>query len=276
MWDTSVNAPLKAQAARRIFVWFNGATAILEGQALAYDYAYNAPATPAGAVAETAASVDYRRYNQVVAVDAAHSNWFAGVAASAYPASATGQLIEIYLPGSVCKVLAKANLVIGVGRVTFQVGGTYSGYFTREGFAGAGSARPLQTKDTSSTVGLVEVLLEEGAQSGGVEVLTPTGTAGGALQAKVGGVTYYQAATNASAVLTSTLADGTVLGEKKGIVIEGTQTTHGVTVTVTTGFKIDQTTSITTITGSTAGRRFIAEWLGNAWYTRVDTFDTIS
>ncbi|MFA5766840.1 MAG: hypothetical protein WC919_02875 [Candidatus Paceibacterota bacterium] len=276
MLDHSINAPLKAAQGEKIQVWFDGTTAVLEGQAVCFEYDYNAPATPAGAAQETAASADFRRSNYVKLPSATNGNHFAGVSSAYYPASSVGQFITIYTPGSTCKVLTKASLTIGVGIVTFQCGGTYAGYFRQAGFEGQGSAVPLQTLNTSSTAALTVCRLQTGNQSGGVESLTPTGTAGGALQSKVGGVTFYEAATNTSAVLTSTLADGTILGERKMFVINGTQTTNGVTLTVTTGFKLDGTTSITTITGNTAARRAYFEWRGNAWYTLCDTFDTIA
>jgi hypothetical protein len=275
MFDRSVNSPLQNANSSPMWVWFNGTTALLEGQAVCYEYNYNAPATPAGAPAETAASVDGRRMNYVVLPTSSNGNWFAGVCASSYQASSTGQLIQIYCPGSACNVLTNANLTIGSGVITFQCGGTKAGYFTRAGFPGAGSAIPLQTLDTSSTAGKTFCYLQEGAQSGGVELLVPPGTAGGALQSKVDGVTYYLAATNTSAVLTTTLANGTNLGERKGFVIDGTQTTNGVTVTVTSGYK-RVGTALTSCTGSTAGRVATFEWGGDAWNTMGNNFDTIT
>ena len=292
--DRSISAPQKVANTVSEWVWYDGTGALLEGQGVCYEFDYYAPVTSSGVAAETGTEVDARRTNRVVLPDIHNGKWFAGVCAADYPAAATGQLIQIYCPGSTCNILAKFNATLGAGIVTCQAGGALAGYFTKVGFMGAGSAYPLQTIDRSTTAGKISARLLEGEQSSLVEVLAPTdaaytyktagttvtvpagtGTAGGARQSKVGGVTYYEVATNAAAI-TSTLADGTRVGEKKRFVIDGTQTTTGVTLTVTNGKKLDQTTSITTITGSTAARSFYCEWVGGYWMTRYDDFDTIS
>lgn len=292
--DRSISAPQKVANTISEWVWYDGDGALLQGQGVCYEFDYYAPATPAGTAAETGVEADARRTNRVVLPDAHNGKWFAGVLSADHPANTGGQLVEIYVPGSTCKVLTKYNLTLGAGVITCQAGGALAGYFTQPGFEGIGSAVPLQTLDTSTTAGKTLCRLQEGLQSGLIEVLDPadaagsykaagstvvvqagTVAAGGARQSKVGGVTYYATATNGAAI-TSTLANGTRVGERKRFVILGTQTTTGVVVTVTAGKKIDQTTGITTITGNTAARSFLCEWCGTYWMTRYDDFDTIA
>lgn len=265
MSDRSINAYAKKGNTLSAWVWYSEtATALQEGQGVCYEWDYNAPATANTAV-ETAATADGRRTNRVKLPTILNAPYFAGVAARSYPICSTGQLIEIYLPGSTCMILCRASLTIGVGRVTCQVGGTYKGYFTNEGFAGQGSARPLQTIDSStndnSTVFIKTLArLEEGAQSGLQETLTTT--AGGATVMMVGGVTHFATATNASSP-TFTIAAGTMHGQKKRFVVDGTQTTSNVVVTFGgTAMKYDNTTTLATITMGTAGSDSTVEWVG--------------
>jgi hypothetical protein len=266
MSSRATNAYVKQANTISEWVWLINAAAMYEGQGVCYNWDYG-----------TASAADPRRYNCVELPTILNAPYFAGVLARPAAISTTGQLVEIYRPGSVCQILAKKSLTIGVGRVTCQAGGTYAGYFTAEGFEGKGSAVPLQTLDTSATAALTLAVLEDGVQSGLTEIVTGKdgGAAGGAITCMVGGVTHFATSTN-GADCTFTLADGTQVGQKKRFVVDGTQTTHGVVITVTTGFKLDQTTGITSVEGNTAARAFQVEWLGAAWYTRVNTFDTIS
>ena len=252
MSDRSINAYQKKGNTISAWVWYEGVDALKEGQGVCYNWDYG-----------VAASVDARRYNRVELPTILNAPHFAGVSAMAHAASATGQLIEIYIPGSVCPVLTKKSLTIGVGRVTCQAGGTLAGYFTAEGFEGKGSAVPLQTLDTSTTAATTLCVLEEGPQSGLQEILTAT--AGGATVCMVGGVTHFAAATPATDA-TFTVANGTKGGVKKKFVIDGTQTTNNVVITVN-GIRVDGSTALVTDTMDTTAEELTLEWWGD-WYAR--------
>jgi hypothetical protein len=264
--DRSISAPLRVGQKDTVWVWYDETVALLKGQGVCYNYNYNSPANQVRPAAETAASVDYQRTNRVKLPTILNAPYFAGVANADYAAQPNGQLIEICVPGSTCLILTKANLTLGVGRITCQAGGTLAGYFTNSGFAGQGSAKPLQTNDTSTTAGKTLAILETGPQSGLQETLS-TGTAGGATVFMVGGVTHLATATNAASV-TNTLANGVADGDRKRVVIDGTQTTSGLVLTVTTGVKFDGSTGITTLVGSTAATEADLEWLAGKWYLR--------
>jgi hypothetical protein len=254
MSSQAINGPDKLANSNFETVWFEGNgssdVSVYEGQGVCYNWDYG-----------TAADADARRYNHVELPTILNAPHFAGVLAEPQTIPATGKFVRIYLPGSVCQVLAMKSLTIGVGRVTCQAGGTYAGYFTAEGFEGKGSAVPLQTLDTSATAALTLVKLEEGAQSGLVEVLTAT--AGGATVCMVGGITHFATATVASDA-TFTVADGTKLGVKKGFVIDGTQTTSNIVITIN-GIRVDGSTALVSWTSATAGHSCILQWMGD-WY----------
>ena len=253
MSDRSINAYAKKCNTISAWVWMEANDAArLEGQGVCYNWDYG-----------TATAADGRRYNRVELPTILNAPHFAGVLARDYAISTTGQLVEIYLPGSVCLILARKSLTIGVGRVTCQAGGTYAGYFTAEGFAGKGSAVPLQTLDTSVTAAKTLAVLEDGEQSGLQEVLTTT--AGGATTCMVGGVTHFAAATNATTV-TFTMANGTKIGQKKRFVCDGAQTTNSIVITVN-GIRVDGSTASTTCTLTESADEFTVEWVGD-WYER--------
>jgi hypothetical protein len=71
---------------------------------------------------------------------------FAGVASMNYPASTTGQLIDIFKPGSICQVAVGLATVINSTRLTCSVNSADAGRFTLKGFKGRGSALALETQ----------------------------------------------------------------------------------------------------------------------------------
>ena len=251
MSSRSVNAHEKKADTISAWVWFRGATALLEGQGLCYDWDYG-----------TAADSDARRGNRVEVPTILNAPFFAGVAARAYSAKSGGQFIEIYVPGSVCDVLAKVSATIGVGIYTCEAGGTYAGYFRVAGFEGRGSAVPLQTVDRSLTAGLVLCRLQDGGESGLVEVVTP---AAGAITCMVGGVTRFAVAT-CSSDATFTMADGTKADQRKKFVCDATITTSDVVITVN-GIQLDGATALTTAKFDAAAEEVTLEWCGD-WYCR--------
>jgi hypothetical protein len=250
----SLNAHIAKAEANPLWVWFAGTTALLEGQAVCYDYDYG-----------TASAYDAKRTNRVELPSQANAQWFAGVAARNYTAQSGGQFIEINAPGSTCNVLSKASTTLGAGRLTFEVGGSLAGYFRYSGNQGAGSCIPLQTVDRSTTAGKCLARLEVGSQSGGVEVVTPTA---GANVFMVGGVTLIAAADIASDA-TFTLADALVPGLRKSFRVVGAVTTSDVVVTVTSGVfgawaaaAAEPTAALSTITLNAADEETVLEATG--------------
>lgn len=231
----SINAPQKQGFTKSAWVWFEGSTALNEGQAVCYNWDYG-----------TAASIDARRTNRVELPAILNAPYFAGVAARAYSANTGGQLIEIFLPGSTCNVWSCVANTIGTGVSTFEVGtgGDGAGFFGRGGFPGKGTVTPLQTIDRG-TPGLCLAYLHEGPQSGGIEVVTPSTDGDDDITLMVGGVTYLigtVAIANSNAAFT--VADGTYSGQKKAIVCEGTFSTSLVEIDFTSAQHADGSTAL--------------------------------
>lgn len=142
-------------------VFFNGTGALVEGQGLCYNRDYG-----------TAASEDGRRDKEVELPHQSNNQWFAGVTAKAYAANPLGQMVEIYEPGSVCRVSTLIGTTIGTTRLTCMAhaaSGTnlVSGRAIAAGFYGRGSARALQTitalTDTTTTPGVINSSLDGSA-----------------------------------------------------------------------------------------------------------------
>jgi len=265
--DRSLNAHIKKAPTDSKWVWFEGATALLEGQGVCFNWDYGTPT-----------AFDGRRGNRVELPTILNARYFAGVAARKYSAKANGQFIEIYCPGSSCNVLSKASTTIGVGRLTCEAGGTYAGYFRYEGFEGEGSCVPLQTVNNGTTAGKCMAILEQGPPSGLVESVSIT-TAGGAIVCMVGGVTYFPANVLTDANATFTLADGVLHGQKKGFATTGDQTTNNIVITVTSGLQDDGATGFGTWTTDTALEEVYFKWhgigTGGLWVEEMHVGGTI-
>lgn len=236
----ALNAHIAKADQTPLWVWFEGTTALLEGQGVCYNWDYG-----------TATDYEGKRSNRVELPSITNSRWFAGVSARNYGASSVGQFIEILAPGSFCNILSKASTTIGVGRLTCEAGGTYAGYFRYAGFSGSGSAVPLQTVDRSTTAGKCFAYLEVGSPSGLVEVPT-LAPAGGAATFMVGGVTIFDTAVTLAANITNTLADSALPELKKAFKCAAAMTTSDIVVTVTSGIQgvgnADPTAALATIT----------------------------
>ena len=253
MVSHSLNGPLDLPDKIQKTVWYAGTAAVLEGQAFCWNWDYG-----------TAATAEPSRGNRVEVPAILNAPYFAGVADQAYSAKTTGQFITINLPGSVCNILSAASNTVGVGVSTFEVGtgGTGAGYFGRKGFPGCGTATPLQTIDRSSTAGLCLAYLQDGPQSGGIEVITPPST-GAAITIMVGGVTYMiGTVTIASADCTFTLADGTYPSQRKGFACEGTYSSNDIEVTVTSGILADGATNLATASFNADLEEMTLTWHG--------------
>lgn len=131
--DASLNAHNKAPNVIALWVWYTGTDSILEGEPVCFAISHG-----------TGTAVDRRRNNYVSRPTTSNNRAFAGVAARNYSAKTTGQLIEIYAPGSRgVNVALGADVTINTGILTFTVGST--GRFVKAGFAGRGSIVPRQT-----------------------------------------------------------------------------------------------------------------------------------
>jgi hypothetical protein len=138
--DKSTNGYTKCANAIVEWVWFEGSTALQEGEAVCYNTNYG-----------TATARDGRRCNRVELPASANKMAFAGVAARNYPAHTGGQFVEIYCPGSKgVNVALGVDTVIDTGKLTFTVAnagglGTEAGRFVKVGFSGRGTIVPRQT-----------------------------------------------------------------------------------------------------------------------------------
>ncbi len=256
MRSASINAPLKQAQGEKSMVWFGGSTALVVGQAVCFNWDYG-----------TASAASGERMNRVEVPTILNAPYFAGVAVCAYAASTGGRMIEIYLPGSLCDIASKASTTIGVGRLTFEVGGTFAGYFRdTEGFPGEGSCTPLQTIDRSSTAGTCLAMLETGVQSGGIERVLVV--ASSAIVCMVGGVTML---TGASIGGNSTFAivQGTYESQLKKFYVRTAITTNNFVATPdTNGIQLDGSTALATITMNAADETITLKFASDIWVTQ--------
>ncbi len=229
MTSFALNSYEKQNATFSAWVWFEGITALLEGQAVCYNYDYG-----------TATDSDARRRSKVEVPSITNAQFFAGVCSRKYAASATGQMIEIYLPGSLCNVLGIASAsdtVVGVGRLTFEITSAVAtnGTFRYSGLPGEGSCIPMQTVDVSEAQLILALLDPPGRPSGGLEVIAivDNGAIGTVM---VGGTTLVTGATIGAGDCTYTLPDATRDGLRKKFKVITTEiATNDLVVTVTTG-----------------------------------------
>jgi hypothetical protein len=261
----ALNAHIEKAPASPLWVWFTGATALLEGQGVCYDFDSG-----------TATAYDGKRINRVELPSQTNNRWFAGVAARPYAASAGGQLIEIYGPGSTCNILSRVSNTLGVGRTTCIAGGTYAGYFDVAGFEGKGSAVALQTVNRSVTAGKCMARLEEGPESGLIEYVDVVDN--DAVVCMVGGVTVVVGAAIGTGDCTFVLADGALPGQKKAFLVGTAVTSNDFVITVTSGImgnaNADPSGALSTITMNAANEEVTLVWggIGSAGVWAVQTF----
>lgn len=260
MSSQALNAYEKKAATISKWVWFTGTTALLEGQAVCFDWDYG-----------TATDSEARRFARVEVPSTTNAQHFAGVCAQKHAASATGQLVEIYVPGSVCKVLVGASTVVGVGRLTFEITGTVAtnGTFRYEGLEGEGSCIPMQTTTFVATYQLCLAKLDPpGRPSGGLEAVQLVDNT--AFVAMVGGTTCLIGAALTNGDATETVDDGAIAGLRKKFVIITTEiTTNDAVLTITNGrMHVDADTTLASVTFAGASTclntKIALEWDG-AW-----------
>lgn len=256
--DTSRNAYIDKGRQVSEWVWYGGTGALAEGAAVCYNYDYG-----------TSTTREPSRFNRVANPSTTNAQYFAGVAGRAYTAVSTGQLIEIYRPGSVCNILVAVSTVIGTGLLTFDVTTAAVGQFRYAGLPGAGSAIPLQTTTYVATAQLCLALLQEGPPSGGVEVVALVDNdAIGTLM--IGGTTLITGSTIGTGNCTYTLANGTQQGlRKKFGVITADITTSDFVITVTAGrtpaLADSALATITFTNAASINTQCTLEWTG-AWF----------
>jgi hypothetical protein len=260
MTSQALNAHEKKKATISKWVWFEGATALLEGQAVCYNWDFG-----------TAENEDARRFARVEVPSTTNAQHFAGVCAQAHAARTGGRMIEIYVPGSICNVLSRASTTIGVGRLTFEITAATAtnGTFRYSGLEGEGSGIPLQTVDRSNTAGLCLMKLDPpGRPSGGLEVVQLVDNT--AFTCMVGGTTLLTGATLTNGNATFTLADGAIDGLRKKFGVITTEiATNDAVITVTSGRThalADSTLASVTFAGASTclNTSIVLEWDG-AW-----------
>ncbi len=264
MRSASINAPIIQAQGEKAMVWFGGSTALVTGQAVCFNWDYG----------DDAAVRDGSRMNRVEVPTILNAPYFAGVAVCAYAANTGGRMIEIWLPGSLCDIASKASTTIGVGRLTFEVGGTYAGYFRdTEGFPGEGSCVPLQTIDrsgadgTATETGTCLAMLETGVQSGGIERVVVV--ASSAVVCMVGGVTMFTGA-SIGGDSTFALVQGTYEDQRKKFYVR-TEITGGnnmVVTPATDGLSMDGSTALDTITFNAADETITLGFFSDRWCTQ--------
>ncbi len=157
--DCSINGPLDLPQQKKAEVWFEGtgtAQTVYQGQGVCYnsDYGTATASTPA-------------RYNRVELPASGNKTHFAGVLESNYTIPATGRLVTILLPGSVCTIRLAAGQSTTIGVTAVEC--TYTaGTWKTASNAGKGVAIALQTITGSGAVQNCLAVLEEGLPSVGL------------------------------------------------------------------------------------------------------------
>lgn len=273
--DFSVNAPTKKNRTFSEWVWFEGSEALLEGQAVCYNFDYNSAVEVAAATTQEVA--DARRMNHVELPSTSNAQWFAGVCSRKYAANSTGQFIEIYKPGSVCNILILIGDVdCGVNLLTFDVtdGGTdatdWRGYFRYAGLPGEGSAVTLQDVDASSLVDAgdgvkCQALLQVGPPSGGVQVVQAVDDT--ALTEMVGGTTLVVGCAASTGVATAAPAVSYVEGLRKQyrMLTTAMSSTHDFAVTPASLGVGSKDTAIAACTLDAVGDSIVLVIAGGVW-----------
>jgi len=146
--NKSLNSHQKDSNPIVAWVWYEGTDALYLGEAVCKNSDYEG---------DGATYADGRRSSHVERPTTSNNRKFAGVAARNYSAKSTGQLIEIYTPGSEqVECALGVDTVLDTGLITFGVCGKYDvgaeggdgndgGRFYNGQYRGRGSAVPSQT-----------------------------------------------------------------------------------------------------------------------------------
>jgi hypothetical protein len=230
---------------------YNLATTATAGYGVVYDHT----STTKAAVTVQ----DLARGKYVNTPSVTKNKYFAGVSTGA---RSDAGVIEVACPGSDCLIYVGETSATA-GQIVYCDCGDNAGKFYLGGSGRTnGSAILLETVDA---VGLYHAKLCEGPEEGLLQMLTPV-LAGAAIVLTAEGMTLINGGTVDTADLTSTLADGTVNGQKKSVKITTTiGNTKDFTWTITSGEKFDGTTDISTLVFNTAAEETHLEWKAIAW-----------
>ena len=252
-------------------VFFEGTTAITQGRGVCYNH------VAFTAVSGQAITDAWGRRDKTVAVPSkANAAYFAGIAVRSYDANSAGQWIDIYVPGSTCKIYVNEALTIG-DKVICIVGGADVGQFTKNAFAPFGIGCAIIQQTAASGDEYVQArIVDFGGQSGLLEDVSAIGV--GAVTFTLEGVSVIAADTIASDA-ENTLADGTWVGQRKGFTLAGGMTTSNIVITVTSGLQIDgsaDNAALNTITMTESGDTALLEWYGDYWVLKHNTALTLA
>ena len=184
---------------------------------------------------------------------------FAGVLLA--PKLAPAGWVEVAQPGSDCPIYVTETVTIG--DYVFMGCGDTAGQFSKGGMSrGAGAARVCTSR---TGAGIVHAKLLTGEEVESLQLLTPV-AAGAAILLAPAGMTLINGGTVNDANITATLADGTVIGQRKAVRITTTVgNSKNFVLTVTTGVQLNGSTALATITFNTAAEQSILEWTGGHW-----------
>lgn len=250
---------------REVFFDNTGTTNVTlgKGYGVCYDRSYVTTAT-----GETATDPLAQRDWRVALPTTSNNLDFAGVTTQGYIIPPGGKLIEIYEPGSCCLVYVSNDVTLGnlvtclVGANAGKFGG---GDLANEGFAGRGTAKVLETVDVSDDGYMCLVMLQEGAESGLIQVVDASTGAGGATTLTAGGLTWFDGG-DVAADLTATLANGTFVGQMKRYRLETAMAAgDDIAITVTTGVQLDGTTALASLELDADNDDSTLMWVGPHW-----------
>ena len=231
-----------------------------------YGVAFNHVSTDKAAVTVQ----DLARGKYVGAPSVTLNKYFAGVATGA---RTDAGMIEVACPGSDCQIYV-GETSASAGQIVYCDCGDNAGKFYLGGMGrNNGSAILLEDVDAA---GLFHAKLIEGPEEGLLQMLTPV-AAGGAIVLTAEGMTLISGATVADAHITMTLADGTVVGQRKAVRITATVgNTKNFVYTITSGEQMDGTTDLATLTFNTAAEEALLEWSSLAWQQLSNVGATIA
>lgn len=248
-------------------VFFKGTGALSKGTGVCY-----VPDYTTGNSGETATDAWGKRDKTVDVPSYSNAAYFAGVVARDYASNADGQWIDIWTPGSTCKVYVNGAVTIG-DMVHCNVDGSDVGQFVKNagGMYGLGAAIVEQTESTGDDY-VQARLIDGGGPHGCVQNLLAADIAdgGGAINCPAVGTTIIAEAKTITADLTFTLADGDFVGQRKAFKLDYALTTSSLVITVTTGMQghFSGTTydaALNTLTFAASGDIAMLEWCGDAW-----------
>lgn len=225
------------------------------GATKGYGMVYNHVSTDASAVTIE----DLARGKYVNAPTVTLNKYFAGVVTQG---RSDKGVLEIATPGSDCHIYC-GETSASAGQIVYCDCGDNAGKFYLGG-DGRTLGAAILLEDVSAA-GLVHAKLIDGEDRGLLQMLTPV-LAGAAIVPTAEGVTLINGGTVDTANITATLANGTVIGQRKTVKITTTVgNSKNFVYTCTTAVQMDGSTALATVTMNTAAEIFTVEWMGTQW-----------